>query len=218
MPIPLLVYGALAAFQVISGNQQAATIEAQANLKQRIDNLNADRADIDAYEAEKFGFTESARYQSVVDATAANQKVAYASQNVDVNYGTAADVQGETRLTGLLNTLEIQRQAREKAAGFKNQARNLRLGGGMAAQQGAIDANATRNQGYIGAAGTLLSGYSRNSSSTDVALKKDGAGATPGTKTTDSGYATDRWGTQSNLDPDYVYGYSGRMKRSDLYG
>lgn len=159
MPIPLIVYGALAAFQAMSGAQQAAGIQQQAEFKQRIDDQNAALADVDAYETEKFGLSESARYANVVDSTVSQQRVGYASEGVDVNFGTAADIQAETKLTGFLNQLEIQRQAREKAAGYRREAINLRLGAGAVGMQGAINAGAAQTAGITSAASTGISGY-----------------------------------------------------------
>ena len=155
------VYAALAAYQLAAGFQQAQMIRDNADLQNRINELNAGFADKDAYEAEKLGYTEVARYQNVVDTTVGDQRAAYAAQGVDVSYGTAAEVQSETRLTGLLNMLDIQKQAREKALGFKNEARNIRLQGGMARSQAELNAAGAQNQGIIGAVGTGLSGYAR---------------------------------------------------------
>ncbi len=160
--MPLIAYGALAAFQMMAGNQQADAIRRQAAFKQQIDNMNAGYADLDAYNAEKQGHTQSARYQNVIDSTVAEQRTGYASSNVDVNYGTAAQVQGESRLTGLMNALDIQRQAREKAFGYTVQGINYRLGGVTAVGQGAVDAYGAEQAGVLNAARTGVSAWESN--------------------------------------------------------
>jgi hypothetical protein len=170
MPVPIIIYAALAAMQAMSGNAQAATIREQAKRKQLIANMNAEFAEVDAWEAEQQGFADSARYQNVIDQTVGTQRVAYASQNVDINYGTAAEKQSETRITGMLNTLDIQKQARQKAAGFKKEAMNLRMGGEMQRQEAGMNANATQQAGYMNAANTALSGYSRNTNATKTTV------------------------------------------------
>lgn len=158
--LPLI---ALAAYQVISGYQQAETIREQARLKKQIDDINADDAELDAYKAEQYGYTESARYQSVVDQTVAGQRAAYAANNVDVSYGTAAQKQNETRLTGYFNMLEMQRRGKERALGYKREARNIRLGSAFARQQGEIDAASARAHGISSGLSTGITGYSRGS-------------------------------------------------------
>lgn len=155
------VYAALAAFQVASGFQQAQMIRENADLQNRVNDFNAAFAELDAYQAERQGFTDVSRYQTVVDKTLSDQRSAYAAQGVDVNYGTAAEVQAETRLTGILNMFDLQRQAREKAMGFKTEAINIRLQGGMRRLQSDLDASGVQRQAVIGAVSTGISGYTR---------------------------------------------------------
>ncbi len=193
MPIPLIAYGALAAMQIASGNSQAAAIQEQAKRKQMIANMNAEFAELDAYDAEVQGFTDSARYQNTIDSVIGAQRAGYASQNVDVNYGTAADVQTDSRITGLLNTLDLQKQARQKALGFKREANNLRLGGDFARQQGDMDASATRTSGYLNAGGTVLQGVDRNVSF------KSGYGDAPTGDTKASSAFMDEGGANINV-------------------
>lgn len=162
MAVPLIAFAALAALQMINGNAQAAAIREQGRRKQLIANMNAEFAELDAYEAEVKGFSDTARYQNVIDSTIGAQRVGYAAAGVDVNYGTAKDVQTDTRITGLLNTLDIQKQARQKALGFKKEARNLRMGGDFSRQQAGMDATATSNSAYMNAAGTMLQGADKN--------------------------------------------------------
>lgn len=159
--MPLVAYGALAAFQVMAGYDQAGAIRQQAQFKQQVDNLNAGYADLDAYNAKTLGYTQSSRYENVIDSTVGAQRTGYAQQNQDVNFGTAQNVQAETRLTGMLNIMDIQRQARERALGFTREASNLRLGGSAAVAQGALDSAAAQTQGLIGAVRTGVAGYDR---------------------------------------------------------
>ena len=105
------LYAGLAAYQVISGAQQAETLRRNADFNRQLDALNAKYAEIDAWKMEQQGETMAARYQSSVDHVLATQRVAQASQNVDVGFGTAAALQAETKLTGFLNQLDIRNQA-----------------------------------------------------------------------------------------------------------
>lgn len=156
-----VAYAALAGFEVISGLQQAELIRNQARLTQAMGEMNAKFAELDAYEAEKFGYTQSAEYQKEIDATISQQRAAYMDQGIDVNFGTAAEVQQETRLTGFLNKLALQRQARARAMGIKTQASNLRLGATMTGAQADINSRAAVAQGVIGGAKAGISAYER---------------------------------------------------------
>lgn len=160
MPNPYAV-AAMATLNVMSGFQQAEMIGRQADLTERLGEMNAKYAEIDAYEAEKFGESEVARYQKVIDSTIADQRLAYASQGVDVNYGTAAEVQEETQLTGFLNKLEIMKAAHSKAKGLRNEAANYRVGGFMNRVQSDMNAYGARASGIMNAANVGLSAYAR---------------------------------------------------------
>lgn len=162
MPVPAGAgYAALAGVQIWSGLQQAEMIREQSKLTQRISELNALFAEQDAYEAEKAGESEAARYQTTIDQTVGDQRTTMAAQGVDINFGTAAALQEETRLTGFLNTIDIKNQARAKALGYKQQARNIRLNGAMGASQAEMNASAAVTSGLMGAAATGISAYKR---------------------------------------------------------
>lgn len=154
-------YAAMAAFQIGAGLQQASLIRQQARVTAMVNEMNARYVEIDAYEAEKFGDTEAAAYQNTIDETVAEQRMAFVAQGVDLTYGTAAEVQKETRLVGFLNKLDIRVQARAKALGLKREAANIRLGSQMQLSQAKINASAAVTGGAIGAANTGLSYYSR---------------------------------------------------------
>jgi hypothetical protein len=153
--------GVLAGYQIFSGLRQSKKIKEQARKQAALMELNAKYLEADAYEAEKFGETKMARYQSVVDANIGEQKQAYAAQGVDVNSGTAKAVQTESQVVGFLNSLEIQKEARQRAAGLRREAANVRRGIGVMTAQAAADASATRLQAFAKAAETGLAGYAR---------------------------------------------------------
>lgn len=154
-------YAALAAYQIWSAYNQAEVIRDQAELTKNIAEMNAKYAEIDAWEAEKYGYTESARYQSIVDQTVGEQRAAFAAQNVDVSFGTAKEIQQESKVTGFLNQLDMQRQARAKAMGLKFEASNYRVSGSMSQAQGGAQGNATMNAGFANAGATAVSGYGK---------------------------------------------------------
>lgn len=160
-PAGVAIAVGLAAYQVYAGAKQAETIRRQANVTKQLNEMNAQYAELDAYRAEQDGQSEVARYQSEIDRVVGDQRVALAAANVDVNYGTAAELQGEARLTGLLNQMELQNRAQMKAAGLKRQANNIRFSATQQLEQANANASAAQTAGVIGALQTGVSAYSR---------------------------------------------------------
>lgn len=145
--------------QILSGLQRAEAIRANARITQRINAINAENIELDAYEEEKMGETQIARYQSQVDQVLARQESLYAAQNVDTTSGTAKQVIDESRLNAFLNTLDIQSQARKRALGLKLQAGNVRLGGLLSGISSEAAADASVTSGLLGATATGAQAY-----------------------------------------------------------
>ncbi len=160
MPAPLLIAGGIAVLQMFSGLKQADDIRAANELNRMLDEMQAGWLERDAWDAEKYGYTASSRYQTMIDGVVGDQRVAYAAGGVDVNSGTAAAIQEEAKLTGFLNQLDIQNQAFAQAKGIKQQAMGLRFGAKVRSGQAESQANATVNAGMLNAGRTLASGYS----------------------------------------------------------
>lgn len=154
-------YAAISAVQMLNGINQASSISDQAALSHAIGEMNAKYAIIDSFDAEAKGHTDASRYENVINSTVSEQKSNEIAKGVDTSFGTAKDVQNDTRLTGFLNILDIKNQAHQKALGFQREAAQDRLQGAFA--QGAANsrADATRTSGFLNAGSTFLSGYSR---------------------------------------------------------
>ncbi|MGL4560322.1 MAG: hypothetical protein ACRCV5_22705 [Afipia sp.] len=154
---------ATATVQAGSGLLQAEAIRNQARINEKFAEMNAVQAEIDAYEAEKFGYTESARYETIVNNVLSDQRLAFAAQDIDASFGTAADIQTEAKFHGFLNVLDIQKAARERAKGFKLEARNQRLSARLGGIQASMNAGAATTQGIASAAQTGINYYSSQS-------------------------------------------------------
>lgn len=154
-------YAALAGLQIVNGLHQAQMMREQSALQQRINEMNAKYAEIDAYNAEIMGETEIAAYQVQIDQTVGEQRAGYAAQDVDVNFGTAKEVQEETKLVGFLNQIQMRRDARAKAMGLRREAGNIRLGSAMQAGQSEMTGRSAMMSGVLQAGSTGLSYYSR---------------------------------------------------------
>ncbi len=157
-------YGAIAAaaIQLGSGYQQAQLIRQNAEVRKQIDGLNIAAANQDSFNARAFGDTEAARYQSTIDATVGKERADLSGQGVDVNYGSAAEVQADSRIDGMLSQLDIQQKAYQRAQGYIKEANNTRLTGGMYQSQMGQDAATAEGVGDANALKTLISGYTRS--------------------------------------------------------
>lgn len=150
---------AMAGLQLAGSYFQAQNARETAKLNRDIADMNAEFAELDAYNTKVEGFTDIARYQKVIDQTLSEQQANLAAADVDVNYGTAADIQSETRFVAELNKMEMAKQAEEGAAGYKTQARAHRMSGAIGYGQGIAQAGSIQAQGLMNAGSTALSGY-----------------------------------------------------------
>ncbi len=162
-----------AAFQLISGAQQAELVRNGAVLTKSVADANAKFAEVDAWKAEQDGYSQEARYQTQIDQTIGDQKVAFAAKGVDSSQGTAADLIAETKITGILNKMDIRNQAHATALGYKNQAYNYRMQGITGQQQANYNASAIENSSQLNALSTLapkigssLTGYYKSKPTT----------------------------------------------------
>lgn len=150
---------AMAGLQLAGGYFASQNIKEVAKLNKEISDMNAEFADLDAHDAELDGLSARASYQSVIDQTLGKQQAELTAAGVDVTYGSAADIQKETRFIAELNKMEVVKQAQEQSLGFKRQARNIRLGGFLNEQQAKGQAADVMFNSAAGAASTGLSGY-----------------------------------------------------------
>ena len=155
------IMAAMAGMQLANGYFASQNIKATAELNRDIAEMNAEFAELDAYDAELEGFSAQARYQSVIDNTLAEQSAIMNAQDIDVSYGSAASIAEESKFTGKLNMMEIQKQAQEQALGYSRQARDSRLGGDMNYADAKSRASQAMMSGITSATQTGLSGYKR---------------------------------------------------------
>jgi hypothetical protein len=148
-----------AGLQVAMGYQQAHLMREQGDLNKAIADLNAKYKYQEAWEAETYGYSLSARYKVNEDKAISQQSAIFASQGVDTTSGTAKAIQEETRLIGFLNTLDIQKQARRKALGLKFDAGNIKLGGYTSQLQASSQATASQTASLFQGISTGISGY-----------------------------------------------------------
>lgn len=118
-------------------------------VNQRLSEYNAGVAEYQAVDAIKRGRVEATRRRTLTRGIIGAQRVSLARQGVDINDGSALDVQADSAYLGELDAQTIQNNAAREAWGFKVQAYDMRLRG-----------DAQRQQGDMGAINTLLTGSS----------------------------------------------------------
>lgn len=162
MVVQAAAYGGLAALQLAGGYFASQNIKDTAELNRDIAEMNAEFAELDAYDAKIEGYTAEAKYQSIIDKTLSDQQAIMTAAGVDVTYGSAAEIQKETRFLGELNKMEIEKRAQEQALGYKREARSIRFGSFLEYGQAQAKADAVMFQSAIQAAGTGVTGYQRS--------------------------------------------------------
>lgn len=154
-------YGGLAALQLAGGYFASQNIKATADLNKDIADMNAEFAELDAYDARAQGETNQALYQKQVDDTLAEQRTMMNAQNIDTSYGSAGSIASETNFTAQLNLMQIEKDAQFTALGYKRQARDTRLGGTMQYASDRARAGQAMFSGITSAMSTGLTGYAR---------------------------------------------------------
>jgi len=139
--------GILAGLSVLSAVGQSNAQGAQADYNSAMADINIRRSKIQEADALVRGAKAASKYRNGVQGLIGSQKVAAAGQGIDVNSGTAADLQQETFDLGYEDAQTIENNAFRESLGFNQQAQDYKI----VAQMG--QASARTNQ-----AGTILTG------------------------------------------------------------
>jgi hypothetical protein len=127
---------------------------------------NAAVAELQAADAIARGTEDEQRFRSRVRGAIGAQRAGFAASNIDVNYGTAVDVQADAAFLGELDALTIRSNAAREAWGFKVQGENFTRAGQISRKEGAAFAEAGRANktasrwgvvsSIVGTAGSML--------------------------------------------------------------
>lgn len=170
---------ALAALQAVGGFQMAQITRQNGELQNDIADMNAKYADLDAFNAIAEGQGIAAKYEGSANSVIGADKAAFAGAGVAIGYGTAGDVITDNRIAAKNNVLQIQREAQNKAVGFKTQGINLRLGGQMSKLQANLNASSQQMAGVTSAVSTGVSGYAYSQTTGKGTTSKTGTDAKP---------------------------------------
>lgn len=145
----------------------------QGQFQRKMYDINSQIAGYKAEDAIKRGEEESSNYQKKVAGVVGSQRAALAANGVDVNYGTAQEMQDETRSMGALDALRIKNNAMLEAWGYKTEAANL---GGSSAFSSLAQSNTQRNMLLTG--GLRAAEYGSQIYNSPSSSKKSGKGTT----------------------------------------
>lgn len=142
--------GALMAISAANSLYGAFAQHRAGRLQKQLMQYNARIADYQAQDALERGVVAETRSRTSTKRTIGAQRAFLASQGVEINDGSAADVQANTAYLGELDALTIRNNAAREAWGYKAQAVDYARKGEVAGFSG--DAAATQ---------TLITGSSR---------------------------------------------------------
>jgi len=152
--IPLAIGSA--ALQAVGTISQAQAAKKQANYQAQVAMNNQIIANQNADAATQVGNAQENQKRQQVRQVIASQRAAQASSGIDINSGSALDVQSDTAALGELDALTIRDNASRQARGFRQQGLNY----GAQAQLDRAAGQSALTGGYLSAAGQLMSSAS----------------------------------------------------------
>lgn len=147
-PLTLAIVGtgiatAGAGYSALAANAQARGVEAQA----RVNEQEANRSAADAIHQ---GDVEQQQHYRQVSQQLGQQRAAMAANGLDLGFGSAADIQGDTAMIGAEdastiaeNTVRKTRGYQIQAANYESQARSAKSAASAALVKGAFDVGST---------------------------------------------------------------------------
>ncbi|HXF44858.1 MAG TPA: hypothetical protein VNK91_01950 [Burkholderiaceae bacterium] len=140
-----MAFSAAIGLTAFSGISQYQAQRRAGRMNQQLAEYNAELAEADALEATRRGGEGAARAQSQARRMIGTQRARLAAQGIDIESGSAADIQADTVAISEMDALTLQNNAVREALGYRTRARGYRI-------QGALD----RARGDTEALGTLL--------------------------------------------------------------
>lgn len=150
------IYAALAGVSIVQGVMQSNAQREQGAYQRRMAEENARNQELFAQRVLEKGNLDAQIYQSKVNQTLRNQKVAYASQGVSLDSDVVKSVHEDTFDSGYEDAQQIRNNAFLDALGYKTQASDYRRQGYYAEKAANSSANATLIGSGLNAANTML--------------------------------------------------------------
>lgn len=132
--------------------KQANAAEAEGDYTAQLLSRNADLADMQAADSVARGTLSEQKLRGETRQVVGMQRTGLAAQGIDINAGSAGDVQTEAKAIGEADAQTVKLNAAREAWGFATQAQDLRSRADLTRRGAANAADAMRT----GATGTLL--------------------------------------------------------------
>jgi len=151
-----------------AGKAQKEAAESVASLS----DYNAGVAQVQAQDAIERGAEAESRFRTQIRGVIGTQRANQAAGNIDVNYGSAVDVQADAAFLGEMDALQIRTNAARESWGYKVESHNYAMTASIQRKEGAnlalaaaaqargirASGNASATANYLGAGSTLLGG------------------------------------------------------------
>lgn len=156
--------GALAAAQLASGYSQASAIKAEGNYQKSIFDINARFSDAQAKDAINRGEKDVVKLRTQAKKLIGSQRAALAAQGIDIEDGSALDVQEDTADQAEGDVITLRNNAWKEAWGYRVQAFDYRNRGEFAKLSASNRARNTLLTSGIQAFSTYQSGKEKSAS------------------------------------------------------
>lgn len=143
---------------LMSASNQAKALKQQGAYQQRVADMNARQSELMAKDALERGARESSLVRRRARQLIGTQRAGFAGQGVDVNSGTAIQVQDETFTMGEADALTVKNNAWREAWGYRTQAQQTRVQARIANATNRLQARNTMLTGGLSSLGTALRG------------------------------------------------------------
>lgn len=179
--------GATTAYgQIQQGNYANAMGKYEAQIAER----NAKISEQGRVDAAKRGEREQLNHWRRVAQAMGEQRATFAAGNLDVNFGTPADVVEDTMLIGMEDSSIIAENTKKEIEGFDIEAANFRDAGAAAKSRG----KAAKKAGRIAAVGTILGTAAQAAGSFTPHGSTSAGSGSSGTSYSNRGYGGNRYG------------------------
>lgn len=154
--------------QMIQARTEAANIKAKAQMQERMYELNSEIAEMQADEAIRIGDEQARQIKLQNRQVIGSQRVNLAAQGIEIDSGSALQIQEDTAVLGELDALTIRHNAAKQAMGYEMEASQASLNGTLSRLSGDLSAGTTLTRGYSQAIGsaanaaTSFSGYNKS--------------------------------------------------------
>ncbi len=141
-----------------TSEENATLIEQGSELNAQSHDFNASALDKQAADAVAIGQEQENLFRTQIEGVIGSQRTSYAGQNVDVNDGSAGEVQQDTAKQSELDALTIRLNAQREAWGYSQQATSERMQAASTRTLGALQVKNTRAVGQAQSMNAALGG------------------------------------------------------------